>query len=248
MASIMISTDSETPSVVDVGERPIAKKVTLVMGNRTEEALINLVNERRNFLREQVSDEVPVVGPVGSVEDALLDAIGGIGAEGGSKWFRHNFSNLHSSNEQSSDDQDLTESTLLIFHHHNDLFLTTHVFIGWYGSENHIRTLWHTKEHPISKGFGSGRPPIPFMLAANNYDVVGEITGRNHELQELNRKLPSPTTSEMFKEARQQYEDNMVSAYHSEQPIGVVVEHPPGVVFHTVHTDRKGHCVVERFG
>ena len=91
MASIWISSDSETPSVVDVGEEPVTKKVILVMGERTERALINLVNERRQVLRERVSDDTPVVGPVENVEEALLDAIGGIGAAGGSEWFRRNF-------------------------------------------------------------------------------------------------------------------------------------------------------------
>ena len=61
------------------------------MGDRTKQALIDLVNERRNILRERVSDGTPVVGPVENVEDALLDAIGGIGAAGGSEWFRRNF-------------------------------------------------------------------------------------------------------------------------------------------------------------
>ncbi len=91
MASIWISSDPETPSVVDVGEEPVTKKVILVMGERTERALINLVNERRQVLRERVPDDTPVVGPVENVEEALLDAIGGIGAAGGSEWFRRNF-------------------------------------------------------------------------------------------------------------------------------------------------------------
>ena len=91
MASIIISDDTGIPSTVDLGEKPVSKKVTLVMGNRTEQALINLVNERRRLLRERVSDDVPVVGPVDNVEEAILDAIGGIGAAGGSNWFRRNF-------------------------------------------------------------------------------------------------------------------------------------------------------------
>ena len=91
MARIYISDDIETPSVVDLGEEPVTKKITLVMGNRTEQALINLVNERRKILRQRVPDDTPVVGPVENVEEALLDAIGGIGATGGVKWFRLNF-------------------------------------------------------------------------------------------------------------------------------------------------------------
>ena len=91
MANIYISNDIETPSVVDLGEEPVTKKVTLVMGNRTEQALINLVNERRRILRERIPDDTPVVGPVEDVEEALLDAIGGIGSMGGVRWFRINF-------------------------------------------------------------------------------------------------------------------------------------------------------------
>ena len=91
MASIQISDDIETPSIVDLGERPATKKVTLVMGHRTEQALIDLVNERHRKLRERTPDGTPVVGSVASVEEALLDAIGGIGAAGGSPWFRQNF-------------------------------------------------------------------------------------------------------------------------------------------------------------
>ena len=91
MASIQIFDGVETPSIVDVGERPITRRVTLTIGARTEQALINLVNERRRRLRERVPDGTPVVGPVENVEDALLDAVGGIGAQGGSAWFRHNF-------------------------------------------------------------------------------------------------------------------------------------------------------------
>ena len=93
MATIRISDDVDTPSVVDLGEQPVTRKVTLVMGDRTAQALINLVNERRLLLRKRVAEGTPVVGPVESVEDALLDALGGIGAEGGSKWFRTNFTN-----------------------------------------------------------------------------------------------------------------------------------------------------------
>ena len=93
MATIRISDDVDTPSVVDLGEQPVTRKVTLVMGDRTAKALINLVNERRLLLRKRVAEGTPVVGPVESVEDALLDALGGIGAEGGSKWFRTNFTN-----------------------------------------------------------------------------------------------------------------------------------------------------------
>lgn len=91
MANIMISNDIGIPSIVDLGEKPVTKKVTLVMGNRTEQALINLVNERRKLLRRRVPDDTLVVGPVDNVEEAILDAIGGIGAAGGSKWFRSNF-------------------------------------------------------------------------------------------------------------------------------------------------------------
>ena len=87
MASLQISDDIETPSIVDLGER----KVTLVMGHRSEQALMDLVNERRRKLRERTPDGTPVVGPVANVEEALLDAIGGIGAAGGSPWFRRNF-------------------------------------------------------------------------------------------------------------------------------------------------------------
>ena len=91
MASIQISDDIETPSIVDVGERPATRRVTLVMGHRSEQALMDLVNERRRKLRERTPDGTPVVGPVANVEEALLDAIGGIGAAGGSPWFRQNF-------------------------------------------------------------------------------------------------------------------------------------------------------------
>ena len=90
MASIMISESLETPSVVNVGEEPVVK-TTLIMGERTKQALINLVNERREILRKRVPAHVPVVGPVTSIEEALLDIIGGIGAAGGSSWFRRNF-------------------------------------------------------------------------------------------------------------------------------------------------------------
>ena len=76
MASIRTSDDIETPSVVDLGEKPVTKTVTLVMGDRTEQALIKLVNERRRILKERVSDGTPVVGPVQNVEDALLDITG----------------------------------------------------------------------------------------------------------------------------------------------------------------------------
>ena len=90
MASIKFSQDLETPSVVDVGEDPVAK-ITLVVGERTKQALINLENERRKILRKRVPSHVPVVGSVDNVEEALLDIIGGIGAAGGSAWFRRNF-------------------------------------------------------------------------------------------------------------------------------------------------------------
>ena len=93
MASIQIQNDAE--SVVDVGEKPVTKRVVLVMGEETEQALIDLVNERRQALRSRVSEGTPVVGPVENVEEALLDVIGGIGAYGGSSWFRHNFGSLH---------------------------------------------------------------------------------------------------------------------------------------------------------
>ena len=91
MANITIYDDTKTPSIVDLGEEPVTKKVTLIMGDRTKRALINLVNERRKLLRERVAENVPVVGSVENVEEALLDAIGGIGAAGGAKWFRNNF-------------------------------------------------------------------------------------------------------------------------------------------------------------
>jgi len=76
---------------VDLGEKPIAKTVTLAMGDRTAQALISLVNERRALLKERVPEDTPVAGPVDTVEEALLDAIGGIGASGGSAWFYQNF-------------------------------------------------------------------------------------------------------------------------------------------------------------
>ena len=91
MATIHFSNEIGTPSVVDVGEGPVTKRVTLVMGERTEQALINLVNERRRILRARVPSGTAVVGPVKNVEEALLDAIGGIGAAGGADWFRQNF-------------------------------------------------------------------------------------------------------------------------------------------------------------
>ena len=91
MASIQISPDPQVPSVVDVGERPITRTIQLKIGSRTEQALIALVNERRRLLRERVSEDTPVVGPAENVEDALLDAIAGIGASGGSDWFYQNF-------------------------------------------------------------------------------------------------------------------------------------------------------------
>ncbi len=90
MASITFSENFEMPSVVDVGEKPVVK-TTLVMGERTKQAIIDLVNERRRILRERVPAHIPVVEPVTSIEEALLDVIGGIGAARGSSWFRQNF-------------------------------------------------------------------------------------------------------------------------------------------------------------
>lgn len=91
MATIRRSSNPKRPSRVDLGEKPITKTVTLAMGDRTAQALINLVNERRALLKKRVPDDTPVAGPVDSVEEALLDAIGGIGACGGSAWFYQNF-------------------------------------------------------------------------------------------------------------------------------------------------------------
>ncbi len=91
MATIQISSDPNAPSRVDIGETPITKTVTLAMGDRTAQALVDLVNERRALLKKRVSDDTPVVGPVESVEEALLDTLGGIGASGGSDWFYQNF-------------------------------------------------------------------------------------------------------------------------------------------------------------
>ena len=90
MARIIYSQNPETASVVDLGEDP-ATMALVIMGERTKQALINLVNERRRILRERVPDHVPVVGDVESVEEALLDVLGGIGAAGGSSWFHRNF-------------------------------------------------------------------------------------------------------------------------------------------------------------
>ena len=250
MALTFISSEQpDAPSIVDVGESPIARRVTLAMGERTEKGLIALVNERRAILRERVPKDTPVVEPTENVEDALLDLIGGIGAAGGSAWFYQNFApHQQSSRAKEQNDQELTESTVLVFHHHNEHFRSTDTYIAWRTDVDHIRTLWHIKEKPSGKGFGSSIRPIVFMLAANNYDIVGEITGRNRELFEANRKLPNPTTAEMFKEARLKYERDMAAAYHTEAPIGVVVQHPPGVLFHVVHTANDGQKVVETLG
>ena len=246
MASIILSRKQPIePSHVDVGEDP-ANRVTLVLGERTTKSLISLVNERRSVLRERVEEGTPVVGPVETVEEALLDLIGGVGASGGVSWFYQNFPVHRRAVDKSNDAQELTDSTLLVFHHHNTHFRSTHAFVGWQGDTDHIRTLWHTKKRPTSRGFGSTGPPRSFMLAASNYDIVGEITGRNKELQEAIHNLPSPTTSEMYDEVRRQYEHNMASAYKSQSPIGVVVQHPAGVVFHLVHTGNQGQVAVER--
>ena len=251
MASISFSPKQpDAPSVVDVGEQPISRRITLSIGERTEKGLIALVNERRAILRERVQKDTPVVGPVENVEDALLDMIAGIGAAGGSSWFYRNFPPRQPSvsvNQQVRN-QGLTESTLVVFHHHNSQFRSTDVYIGWKTDADQIQTLWHVKNAPTSRGFGSSMKPIAFMFAANNYDIVGEITGRSNELVEANRRLPTPTTGEMFKEVRLEYEHDMARAYRSEFPIGVIVEHPPGVLFHVVHTGNEGQKVVESLG
>ena len=246
MASIVFSRKQPIePSHVDVGEDP-TKRVTIVLGERTITSLIALANERRAVLRERVDEGTPVVGPVETVEEALLDLIGGVGASGGASWFYHNFPVYRRTADKSNQAPELAHSTLLVFHHHNEHFRCTHAFVGWHGDTDHIRTLWHTKRRPTSKAFGGTGPPRSFMLAATNYDIVGEITGRNKELQDTIRDLPSPTTSEMYEEARRRYEHNMASAYRSQSPIGVVVQHPAGVVFHLVHTGNQGQLVVER--
>ncbi len=249
MASIRFSSKQpDVPSVVDVGERPFSKRVTLAIGGRTENGLIALVNERRAILQERVPKGTPVVGPADNVEDALLDIVGGIGASGGSSWFYQNFSPHQHSIEGKGDDQGLTESTVLTFHHHNTHFCSTHIYVGWQTDTDRIQTRWHIKNSPRSYGFQSSMKPIPFMFAANNYDIVGEITGRSNELSEAIRRLPSPTTSEMFKGARLKYEKDMASAFFSETPLGVIVQHPPGVLFHVVHTGNEGQKAVERLG
>ena len=246
MASIVVSSQQPNePSLVDVGEDPI-RRVTLVIGDRTEKGLIALANERRSVLKERVEEGTPVVGPVETVEEALLDLVGGVGASGGASWFYQNFPAHCRSFEGSNADHELTDSTLLVFHHYNEHFRSTHAYVGWHGETDHIDTLWHIKKRPARKGFGGSGPPISFLFAANNYDIVGEITGRSKELQDAIRSLPSPTTSEMYEEARRQYEHNMTYAYRSRSPIGVVVQHPPGVVFHLVHTGNTGQLVVER--
>lgn len=95
MASIRFSPDPSTPSYVDLGEEPVTKTVTLAMGARTADALVNLVNEQRAILESRAAEGEKVVGPVETVEEALLDAIGGIGAAGGSEWFRRSFLNTN---------------------------------------------------------------------------------------------------------------------------------------------------------
>ena len=90
MARITFSQNPEIPSRVDLGGKPAAMAL-LVMDEKTKQALINLVNERRRILRKRVPGHVPVVGDVESVEEALLDVLGGIGAAGGSLWFHQNF-------------------------------------------------------------------------------------------------------------------------------------------------------------
>ena len=90
MARIIYSQNPEIPSRVEMGGEP-AGMALLVMNEQTKQALINLVNERRRILRQRVPSHVPVVGDVESVEEALLDVLGGIGAAGGSSWFRQNF-------------------------------------------------------------------------------------------------------------------------------------------------------------
>ena len=246
MASIVVSSKQPyEPSLVDVGEDPI-KRVTLVLGDRTEKSLIALANERRSVLRERVEPGTPVVGPAETVEEALLDLVGGVGASGGASWFYQNFPFHRRTVEENNAEHELEDSTLLAFHHHNEHFRSTHAYVGWLGDTDHIQTLWHIKKRPMSKGFGASGPPRPLFLAANNYDIVGAITGRHIELQEAIRKLPSPTTSEMYDEERRKYEHNMTTAYRSASPIGVVVQHPPGVVFHLVHTGNHGQLVVER--
>ena len=91
MARITFSENPEVPSIVDVGGEPVVKKVTLVMDERTVEAIKHLENERRRLLRERVPQGTPVQGKVVYVEEALLDLIGGIRASGGVEWVRHNF-------------------------------------------------------------------------------------------------------------------------------------------------------------
>lgn len=249
MAVTIISSEQpDTPSLVNVGE-PITRRVTLAIGERTEQGLIALVNERRAVLRERVPKDTPVVGPVENVEDALMDLIGGVGAAGGSSWFYQNFApQQRSFGLDEQNDEGLTESTVVVFHHHNPQFRSTDVYIGWKTDADHIQTLWHVKTTPTRRGFGSSMKPIPFMFAVNSYDVVGEITGRSNELVEANRRLPTPTTGQMFKEARLKYERDMAEAYRSEFPIGVLVEHPPGVLFHVVHTGNEGQKVAETLG
>ncbi len=90
MARITFSQNPEIPSRVELGGKPAAMAL-LVMDEQTKQALINLVNERRRILRERVPRHVPVVGDVESVEEALLDVLGGIGTAGGASWFHRNF-------------------------------------------------------------------------------------------------------------------------------------------------------------
>ena len=246
MASIVVSSQQpDEPSFVDVGEEP-TKRITLIVGERTEKSLVALANERRHVLSERVDEDTPVVGPVETVEEALLDLVGGVGASGGASWFYQNFPAIRSTFAENNAEGEFTDSTLLVFHHHNRHFKSTNVYVGWNGDADHIRTLWHVKKRPVSKGFGGSGLPVSFLFAANNYDIVGEITGRSKEHQEAIRRLPSPTTSEMYEEVRRQYEHNMTYAYRSQSPIGVVVQHPPGVVFYLVHTGNEGQLVVER--
>ena len=90
MARITFSQNPEIPSRVHLGGKPAAMAL-LVMDEKTKQALINLVNERRRILRKRVPGHVPVVGDVESVEEALLDVLGGIGTAGGVSWFYRNF-------------------------------------------------------------------------------------------------------------------------------------------------------------
>ncbi len=104
MARIVYAENPEAASVVDLGEDPTAMTL-VIMGERTKQALIKLVNERRQILRERVPDHVPVVEPVTSVEEALLDVLGGISSAGGSLWFHQNFEPTESPRGFSADQE-----------------------------------------------------------------------------------------------------------------------------------------------